>query len=173
MNEASNFGPSITNSGSLCQNNLVLFTEFDSIPNSIQWYKDNIALIGETSTNFNVNDSKEASYQVRLTYNTGCITLTYNAFNEDYILKMPNVFSPNKDGVNDIFKPIKFECIAEATLKIYNRWGQLVHQTSEFPLSWDGNTKGKNCSAGVYFWILEINGKEGNKKESGSVSLFR
>jgi gliding motility-associated-like protein len=86
-------------------------------------------------------------------------------------LKMPNVFSPNNDGMNDVFRPVKSNCIFDFTFFIYNRWGQLIYETNSLPISWDGTTKGENCSEGVYFWILKSNKDKQSLK--GNISLFR
>ena len=174
LNECSKFSPlvEISENGSICTNSFFLSVSSDSIPNSIQWYKDEIALVGETTSTLNITGFSTNTYQVRLYFDSGCITKSFqHSINEKYELVMPNVFTPNNDNSNDIFKPIKFECIIDVTLSIYNRWGQQVYETSELPISWDGRTNGKDCSEGVYYWTLSIN--EGKRKESGTVSLFR
>ena len=173
MNEVSESRPYISTQGSLCQENLVLSLEFDSVPNEIQWYKNGIALAGETSHFYILNDGEEATYKARLLYDSGCITLTYDAYISEYELEMPNVFTPNNDNINDIFKPIKFECISKATFSIYNRWGQKVHESSNIPFSWNGKSNEKDCSSGVYYWTVDLEAGDENKKESGTVSLFR
>lgn len=85
-----------------------------------------------------------------------------------------NVFSPNDDGINDVFK-ITTSNMALLTCKIYNRWGLLINELSRLNEGWDGrSTSGLNCSIGVYYYVInakDINGKEYNEK--GFMQLMR
>lgn len=73
------------------------------------------------------------------------------------VLTMPNVFTPNNDGVNDIFQPIEFENIFDAQLIIVNRWGNSVFETTNLMDGWNGDTQ----SAGVYFWCINYQDAHG------------
>jgi gliding motility-associated-like protein len=85
-------------------------------------------------------------------------------------LIMPNVFTPNNDGINDNFIPIKFENINAATLKIINRWGQIVYETENILDGWNG----EQSSDGVYFWQINYKDATNNEKmEHGFVHLIR
>jgi gliding motility-associated-like protein len=89
-------------------------------------------------------------------------------------LIVPNVFTPNNDGFNDVFKPTE---VAIKTLHaaIYNRWGEKVAEWNEAEGSWDGRTKnGKNCADGTYYYIMEATGYDDvvyNLK--GTITLLR
>ncbi|MDA9262433.1 gliding motility-associated C-terminal domain-containing protein, partial [bacterium] len=63
----------ITDTGHYCRNNLVLTANFDSIPNSFQWYKNGIALVNDTTISYSVPISGAGDYQVVLSYNYGCL----------------------------------------------------------------------------------------------------
>lgn len=84
---------------------------------------------------------------------------------------IPNVFSPNGDGVNDTFKIVDFSGSWE--LMIFDRWGSLVYATQQAEgASWNGvNIQGKEVDTGVYFYTL----KDLNStiSYSGSLHLFR
>jgi len=84
---------------------------------------------------------------------------------------IPNVFTPNSDGVNDLFL-IKAKNIAEFNLVIVNRWGNVVFETSDVTVSWDGKFKNVLCTEGTYFYkvIAKSNNKTEYKKQ-GFVSL--
>lgn len=91
--------------------------------------------------------------------------------------KMPNVFSPNGDNNNDRFFPVSNYAPEVSAFRIYNRWGQLVHDKTE---GWDGTYNGKQQPVGVYdFYIVyyeEDASKPGEKievKKQGSVTLLR
>ncbi len=91
--------------------------------------------------------------------------------------EVPNVFSPNNDGINDIYRlnPASFdECIDVLTVKIYNRWGQLIFESDDPQFEWDGKTnEGKEVSPGTYFIILQ--GFYGSREvtDQFTVNLFR
>jgi gliding motility-associated-like protein len=76
---------------------------------------------------------------------------------------MPNVFTPNGDGVNDVFtlnsglnsNAVLGPC---ASMQVFNRWGQKVFQSQGNNLVWDGrNFAGELCTVGTYFWTLSVN----------------
>jgi gliding motility-associated-like protein len=91
-------------------------------------------------------------------------------------LEIPNVFTPNGDKSNDIFR-LRATNLAKIYIIIYDRWGNKVYEvTSETGnFAWDGtNFQGKECSDGTYFYILKAEGKDGTEFEhKGNVSLFR
>lgn len=66
--------------------------------------------------------------------------------------EMPNVFTPNNDGINDYYKPITFKGMKSGSLVILNRWGQVVFETENLQVGWNGLVNGKPASDGVYFW---------------------
>ena len=71
--------------------------------------------------------------------------------------KLPNAFTPNNDGANDIFIPILSRFIDRIDCKIFNRWGGLVFETSDPLINWDGkNMQGKDLAEGVYYYSCKI-----------------
>lgn len=86
---------------------------------------------------------------------------------------MPNVFTPNYDSINDVFRPITDE-ITELEFSIYNRYGNLIFETKRLRGFWDGRTTaGEPCSDGTYFCVLTATGVDGKKyKEKTFVQLF-
>ncbi len=75
--------------------------------------------------------------------------------NIDCSVRYDNVFTPNGDGWNDRFR-LRSDCeIQSFDLRIYSRWGQLVHQSSQIGNGWDGFIVGEPASEGVYYFILE------------------
>ncbi|NQV53060.1 MAG: gliding motility-associated C-terminal domain-containing protein [Flavobacteriales bacterium] len=72
----------------------------------------------------------------------------------DCDLRYGNVFTPNGDGWNDRFR-IDSDCdIFKFSMSIYNRWGQLVHESSNVAYGWDGYVNGEPASAGTYFFTV-------------------
>ncbi len=71
------------------------------------------------------------------------------------IIYSPDAFSPNADGVNDLFQPFACGDITFTALSVYNRWGEIIFQTQNPPFLWDGSYKGESCPAGVYVWRID------------------
>jgi len=90
------------------------------------------------------------------------------------ILQIPNVFSPNNDGVNDVFK-IKTNAIEELDCAIYNRWGERVYGWQGMGGGWDGKTNyGTDAPEGVYYYVVSANGRDGKKiTKKGFMELKR
>ncbi len=86
---------------------------------------------------------------------------------------LPNVFTPNYDSINDVFKPILDEII-EMDFTIFNRYGNLIFETKRLHGFWDGRTtSGEPCTDAVYFCVLNAVGADGKKyKEKTFVQLF-
>ncbi len=71
---------------------------------------------------------------------------------------VPNAFSPNYDGINDVFLPFFLDCsVSDYHLDIYNQWGQLVFQTTNNETAWDGFVKGSPLDGEVYMYIITYN----------------
>ncbi len=86
---------------------------------------------------------------------------------------VPNAFSPNGDGLNDMVNVHGF-CIGTYNLQIFNRWGEKVFETSSFSDSWDGTFRGKSLDTGVFVYRADgitIDGKPFNIK--GNITLIK
>ncbi len=71
--------------------------------------------------------------------------------------QLPNVFTPNGDGANDIFVAFPFQFIDRVDMKIFNRWGQIVFETTDPEIRWNGeNLAGNELAEGVYTYICEV-----------------
>lgn len=80
------------------------------------------------------------------------------------ILEMPNAFSPNGDGVNDIYKAKDtHKSIVEFKAYIFNRWGQKLYEWSDIDGGWDGTYHGSPVKAGVYFVLVKAKGADGTE----------
>ncbi len=73
------------------------------------------------------------------------------------IYDLPNVFTPNNDGSNDFYIPFPYCFIESIEIQIYNRWGNLVFETTDPDINWDGtNLNGKEVAEGVYFYTCKV-----------------
>lgn len=77
-------------------------------------------------------------------------------------LEMPNAFSPNGDGINDIYKAKDgYQSIIEFHAYIFNRWGQKLYEWDDPAGGWDGKYNGKDVKQGVYFVLVKAKGADG------------
>ena len=100
---------------------------------------------------------------------------------EEFSYKLPNVFTPNIDGYNDVFEPIVTgaNLIVSAKTVIFNRWGNILHDTDDPLIQWDGKSKvtKMDCPPGTYFYVTDITyiGKAGEEQLhlQGSITIVR
>ena len=109
---------------------------------------------------------------------------TFNAFRPNETV---NIFTPNNDGRNDFFYPFYQSTVSQSqiakqaqdyTLKIYNRWGILLYETTDYTKPWDGKTKGgADVDAGSYFYVVTYQSNCSSKadlvEKKGFVELMR
>ena len=78
--------------------------------------------------------------------------------NCDGYYELPNVFTPDNSGANDIYHPLlPYKFVDHIDLKVYNRWGALVFKTTDPDINWDGrNLDGKVLNDGVYFYEVTV-----------------
>ena len=79
-------------------------------------------------------------------------------------LEMPNAFSPNGDGMNDIYQAkSNYQSIVEFHAYIFNRWGKKLYEWDDPAGGWDGTYKGKDVAQGVYFVLVKAKGADGRE----------
>jgi gliding motility-associated-like protein len=111
--------------------------------------------------------TKSGNYYVDITFQNCHKRFSSNILGcDDFFI--PNVFTPNNDGVNDYFGVI-YDGNENIKVEVYNRWGILLFQTDIKGFSWDGTVNGEPASAGVYFYVIEI----GDEKMQGHLTLIR
>ena len=145
------------------------FWEFDGYENTF------------TSSRPKVSFSTEGQGNAMLTVENdyGCDTTFRASINVLPVkLKIPNIFTPNGDGVNDYFeigygedgRPINDlnEYFLSHKLVIFNRWGRTVYESNDYRNDWDGD----KLPDGTYFYVLECKGKTQNYRYQGSVMIW-
>ena len=129
---------------------------------------------GETTSSISV--STPGYYSATVTIG-GCSASDTVFVANDCYMDMPNVFTPNGDGVNDYFYPRQYltKGITTFTMDIYNRWGQKLFETESIDgRGWDGRFNGKEQPEGVYVYIIDVSFKDGQKEHhQGNVTLMR
>lgn len=100
-------------------------------------------------------------------YDTVCVYVT-----KDFNVYIPNAFTPNEDGYNDVFIPVGYG-INEIRLTIFDRWGVQIFTSNETSIGWDGSHKGKQCEQGVYVYKAEVKTMAGHTVQYvGHVTLL-
>lgn len=112
--------------------------------------------------------SSPGTYTVWLivTDNNGCQdSVSKNITIVDF--EIPNIITPNSDGINDIFQIRGLESVPDKKLIIYNRWGKTLYNNSDYQNDWGG----ENFSDGVYYYVLIVPGLE--KEFNGTITILR
>jgi gliding motility-associated-like protein len=88
-------------------------------------------------------------------------------------LDVPNVFTPNGDGINDQFR-VSFRSIVQFQMLLYSSWAGKVYESTDPGQGWDGRVNGTLSPPGVYYYIITATGADGKRyKLKGAVSLLR
>jgi gliding motility-associated-like protein len=91
----------------------------------------------------------------------------------DYSIYIPNSFSPNGDGLNDVFR-VYGENFSQLKVDVYNRWGQLLFRSSDVNGGWDGTFNGAACEQGTYTYRISYTGLDSKVNQvTGHVNLLR
>lgn len=90
-------------------------------------------------------------------------------------IAVPSAFTPNGDGINDYLYPLNAYKAANLEFRVYNRYGQLVFQTTNWTIRWDGKVAGEPQAVGTYVWTLRYTNTETGAKvvQKGTSVLIR
>jgi gliding motility-associated-like protein len=110
-------------------------------------------------------------YTLTVTDNRGCSSKDDIAIKVLKIPEIPNVFTPNGDGINDTWQIKHLVSYPGCTVEVYTRYGQLIFQSTGYGNPWNGTANGKPVPAATYYYI--INPKNGLKPMSGFVDIVR
>lgn len=124
--------------------------------------------------NYTFKESGE--YVAKVMVNTSECTFsdTLNIKVLDSFLDVPNVFTPNGDGINDEFR-VAYKSLAEFEIWIYNRWGRLVYHSTDPGKGWDGNINGRPAAVGTYYYVIMAYGsdEDTNYKRKGKPMRYK
>jgi gliding motility-associated-like protein len=115
------------------------------------------------------------TYVVTVTDASGCsATDAVKVLLDDDRILFPNAFTPNGDGLNDVFRP-KADNIERFTMSVFSRNGQLLFETNDIETGWNGMFRGQLCPSGVYVFTAtyEFADTGETKTTSGSFTLVR
>jgi len=133
--------------------------------------------VSDTLPNLPITVNNSSEFNVWMTDNTGCMqkgsfrVLVNNCITSVFL---PTAFTPNQDGLNDVFRPIIQGRVEYYQFEIRNRWGQRIFGSAQPEAGWNGTINGQQQSSGLYVWQLVIKFRnETEKKMSGNVKLIR
>lgn len=134
------------------------------------------ATSSQTNIIHNYKSTGEFNYSLIVSTQFGCADTAKGIIYIDDIASnyIPNIFTPNNDGANDSFF-IKGKNITSSSMKIFNRWGTIVCNSTNALIGWNGINQNNNTIAvdGVYFYIIEITlGNNRTYKFNGNVTLI-
>lgn len=127
------------------------------------------------------NESGTFYVKLLVTFIQGSDTIEYSQENPFSVevstskLEMPNAFSPNGDGMNDIYKVKEgYQSIISFHAYIFNRWGKKLYEWTDIDSGWDGTCNGRQVKDGVYFCLVKAKGADGkNYSIKTDVNLLR
>lgn len=146
---------------------------------SYAWYNDDNQLLS-TDKDLVRTEEKTGQYCYTLKVKNKCgeesVARKCADIVENGRIEMPNAFSPNGDGKNDVIKPVIIGRLSDQGYRftLYNRWGQQLFNSMDPQAGWNGMQKGVPCEMGVYFYVIkakDLTGKEINLK--GDITLLR
>lgn len=90
------------------------------------------------------------------------------------IYYIPNTFTPNGDGINDVFRAVPAGIASTEYFEVFNRWGKAIFSTKDLTIGWDGTYKGKKQPTDNYIWVIKGKNTAGKEIEMrGSIKLIR
>ena len=123
----------------------------------------------ESTTTYTVTISNSAGCVVSATVTIYVISMKCNTAD----VFVPNTFTPNGDGQNDVLF-VRGNELTELYFAVYNRWGEMVFETTDITKGWDGIFKGMQVDPAVFAWYLKAKCYSGNELEKkGNVTLIR
>jgi gliding motility-associated-like protein len=149
----------------------------------------NSCQLRSSQTDFRYTFENQGTYYLRVqTTNSSTSSLpTENCMSEavytieviNSMLEIPNVFTPNGDGINDEFK-VSYKSLVSFSAKVYNAWGRLVYSWTDPAQGWDGTIGGNPAAEGTYFYYIEAVGADKDEKGNpisyvykGDINLLR
>lgn len=113
-------------------------------------------------------------YTIRIETATGCVTVDTQAVKvvPKADIFVPSAFTPNGDGKNEILRPVLMGIKELRYFRVYNRWGQLLHETKIASAGWDGRLGGLPQPSGVVVWVAEGIGSDGQTYTRKGTSIL-
>ena len=138
-------------------------------------YKDSKLVITRSEKEHRYSFTEAGTYQVKLTVSNSICSFTdsLTVIVSESALYVPNVFTPNGDGLNDEFR-VAYKSLLTFQCWVFNRWGRQVYYWTDPMKGWDGNINGKKATPGPYFYVIKATGSDKKVyKLKGDINLLR
>jgi gliding motility-associated-like protein len=154
-----------------------LFSDSSIGADFLRWEIDGFSESNEDDFQFIFQDSGTREVTLIATNEFSCsdtISKTISIF-PDLVYYIPNGFTPNGDGLNDVFNVIGLGYADMYNLKLYNRWGELLFESNKISEGWDGRFMSEIAQNGVYIYLVTFRDIGSKKRifEDGKVTLIR
>ncbi len=159
------------------QDPLLLLTFTDKSKSSTvsrNWYFSNGTTGSNRIESFLIDDSSLISAKLIVIDSNNCKSEISKSIIYKVPYYIPNAFTPNNDGVNDVFRIYGLYKYKSFSLNVYNRWGELLFNTNDSKIGWNGLFMGELVPTGNYLYTIEFENLEGSKTiENGTILLIR
>ncbi len=165
--------PSDTSVARNIQVNLSL--DLDTSEWQLQWYPAGVVDC-PTCSSVIITATESTDMILQLTHESGCIyEVNFRIELEEGEIYVPNIFTPDGDGKNDLWKVKIPSDLYMLSCQIFDRWGEMVYRANAGePISWDGTFRGKKTQTGVYVYVIEYKNADGESRTiKGDVTVVR
>ncbi|SDT66921.1 gliding motility-associated C-terminal domain-containing protein [Mucilaginibacter mallensis] len=136
------------------------------------YWTPNSYISGSNTLDPIVTPNQDATYTLHVTSTSNCGIDSSKVFVRVYQhVEIPNTFSPNNDGINDLWNIAALSTYPESLLQVFNRYGTQVFQSIGYSKPWDGKYNGRVLPAGTYYYVIDL--KNNTPKISGWVVIVR
>jgi gliding motility-associated-like protein len=111
------------------------------------------------------------TYTLTVQNAAGCVASDTATVVVVYTINVPNTFTPNGDGINDIWNIQYLNTYTKCKVQVFNRWGQLMYSSVGYTVPWDGTYRGSAVPNGTYYYIINLD--KTSKPLAGSVTVLR
>lgn len=127
-------------------------------------------------TGFSIADLKGGTYRVTLTDAQQCayegeFVVPVSAEECVTLVRVPNTFTPNNDGINDVWVIRNYEVYPHMVVRVFNKWGKVVFSSTGYSSPWDGTAGGSAVQSGTYYYTINLN--NGDRAFSGTLTILR
>ena len=141
------------------------------IPVNYSWFDSSFAIIDSGNT-IKIRPKATETYIVQGITEFGCVSFdsVYIQVNES--LEIPSAFTPDEDGFNDVWNLKELASYPKCEVRIFNRWGHTLFESTGYDTPWDGTVNGEKLPGGAYFFVIDLKVSELNPL-TGSITIIK
>lgn len=137
--------------------NQITLTPTVSDPDVTYLWSPNVDINDVTAKNPVITGDVDITYTLTVTDKRGCTSSNQTNIKVSPVITPPNAFTPNGDGINDQWNIVGLIAYPNATVDIFDRYGQKVFHSLSYPKAWDGTYNGKLLPTGTYYYVINTN----------------